>query len=152
MRMEKAVIYRIRESGDICKLMHMFKDRLGSLRNGNEYIEQMADKFSRYGIVLCLDVDGDTAAFSAFYCNDHEGQEGYLSMIAVRSGYDGKGIGTRLLSHTEKVCREQGMSSLRLEVNKSNDPAVSFYRKNGFVYTGEQTEKTRFMTKSILEV
>ncbi len=43
------------------------------------------------------------------------------------------GIGTALMNDFMKLCRDQGMMSIRLEVQTQNTDAIVFYRKLGFV-------------------
>ncbi len=46
--------------------------------------------------------------------------------------YHGRGIGSRLINHAEKV---KG-SNLQVDVNEQNEGAYTFYKRFGFVQTG----------------
>ena len=52
--------------------------------------------------------------------------------IDVSSEFRRKGIGTRLLHLTEGELQKRGIVSEYLHVSTDNDPALSFYRKEGF--------------------
>jgi ribosomal protein S18 acetylase RimI-like enzyme len=54
-----------------------------------------------------------------------------LHKLYLYSHQKGKGTGRLLINEVAKRARQQGAQSLELQVNKSN-PAVSFYKKNGF--------------------
>ena len=56
-----------------------------------------------------------------------------LEQIAVDPDCWGKGIARMLLEEAGRLCR----APLKLTVNKDNPRAVSFYRKYGFIETGE---------------
>ena len=130
-------------------VLRLFSDRLGSLRQGEKYIADMAEKFSRYAEFLVMTENDDVIAFSAFYCNDTVSGKAFLSMIAVSSGGEGKGHGTVMLNEVLNVCAERGMKVLMLEVGKANVRAVDFYKRNGFSFAEKQTERSFFMEKSI---
>lgn len=53
--------------------------------------------------------------------------------IAVKVSEQGKGYGQRLLSAFMGRCHERGVCSVWLEVRESNETAISFYKRNGFV-------------------
>ncbi|MDP8012293.1 MAG: GNAT family N-acetyltransferase [Thermoplasmata archaeon] len=59
--------------------------------------------------------------------------EARILMFSVDTPYQGKGIGSLLLKHFENICREEGIRAIRLEVRISNDSAIKFYERNGFV-------------------
>ena len=76
--------------------------------------------------------------------------------IAVSEKFRKKGVGTKLLEHLEKVCREKNAEFITLEVRASNEKAISLYEKCGFSRVGERkgfyshpTENAVLMTKTL---
>ena len=61
-----------------------------------------------------------------------------IARIAVRASCRRSGVGRRLLSEMEEKCSSLGIRRIMLEVRESNMPAISFYRKNGFVTEGRR--------------
>ncbi len=61
---------------------------------------------------------------------------GRILVMAVREGYQGMGIGGRLLGAFLRQCAMEGMSTVTLEVRVSNQRAQGFYRRHGFVMGG----------------
>ncbi len=55
-----------------------------------------------------------------------------LLNVGVLPEYRRKGIAQRLYDAAEKAIREKEAVHMFLEVRENNDPAISFYRKNGF--------------------
>ena len=57
-----------------------------------------------------------------------------INRIAVKEEYRKKGIGNRLLGECVKLCREreEPVENLTLEVRKSNQNAIRFYKKHAF--------------------
>ncbi len=58
-------------------------------------------------------------------------------MLAVRPESRGKGYGQRLMAELYVNCIAKGYDTITLEVRKSNSEAISFYERQGFVYSGE---------------
>lgn len=128
-------IERITNVLTIQKLLHdynnVFSPPLESrIRNFREY----ANKLSCYSVfVVAIENDTEVVGLSALYANDEKSKEAYLAQIAVSQNHQGKGIGQLLLNYDIEYSKRMGMISLKLEVAKTNDIAVSFYKKNGFV-------------------
>ena len=59
---------------------------------------------------------------------------GYLDQFAVATAMQGQGIAGRLLEQARTLS-----PFLDLHVNKDNARAIAFYKKQGFVVTGEST-------------
>jgi putative acetyltransferase len=58
---------------------------------------------------------------------------GCLDQIAVAAGSFGTGVGRRLLQAVKSACPQ----GVYLDVNTGNHRAIAFYRREGFVETGE---------------
>lgn len=65
-----------------------------------------------------------------------EGPSCYIDSLAVGPGFRRRGIGTLLLLETLKECGSRGAVRAWLEVSARNAPAISLYRKAGFVVVG----------------
>ena len=63
----------------------------------------------------------------------HSQTEARVLLLAVDPDMRRIGIGTALMNDVMKLCRDQGMMSIRLEVQTQNTDAIVFYRKLGFV-------------------
>jgi glucosamine-phosphate N-acetyltransferase len=59
------------------------------------------------------------------------GRVGHLEDVAVRKGYERKGIGSRLVRHATKIAKTMGC--VRTILNCS-DQTMSFYERLGYVY------------------
>ena len=69
------------------------------------------------GIITCLD-------------------EATLNNIVVKKSCRGRGIGGELLDSIIELCGDLNMKTLTLEVDSSNIPAISLYKKFGFKNLG----------------
>ena len=63
---------------------------------------------------------------------ESERDEYYISHIAVLPEYQGQGIGTQLLAHTENKARERGFRRIALVVGVDNERAMAFYKRRGY--------------------
>ena len=64
--------------------------------------------------------------------------EGHIMNVAVHPEYRGKGVGNMLISELIKICPENKIEKLTLEVRKSNILAQKMYKKFGFQIEGER--------------
>lgn len=62
--------------------------------------------------------------------------EGHITDIAVHPKFRRKGIAAKLLNEIIHCAKKRNIKSLTLEVRKSNIPAISLYKKYGFVEYG----------------
>lgn len=115
----------------------------------NELVEIEKSSFSRPWTYAGFEseLDNDTAVFFVAVYNEKTVgyigfhtvlDEGYISNIAVLPLYRRKGIGALLLNTAVEYCKENDISFLSLEVRKSNNSAISLYRKFGFENVGER--------------
>ena len=59
-----------------------------------------------------------------------------LSKIYVVQARRGTGLGKDMVMFIEKRCAELGLSELWLTVNRNNSDSIAFYRRMGFMVTG----------------
>jgi diamine N-acetyltransferase len=60
-----------------------------------------------------------------------------LVRLMVDAQFQGRGYGRDALDAIVERVRERGLATLRLSVVPENEQALEFYRRNGFVETGE---------------
>jgi len=60
---------------------------------------------------------------------------GHIFSIAVHPSERGKRIGTRLMTEALKILKNHSVTTVRLEVRKSNNTAQRFYNALGFKYS-----------------
>ncbi len=66
--------------------------------------------------------------------------EGHITNVAVHPGYRNLGIGTKMLRELIGLSSEKGIGCHTLEVRKSNEEAISLYKKFGFKIAGIRKE------------
>jgi len=64
-----------------------------------------------------------------------------ISLLAVATGYQGRGIGAELI----KTLRKEGPTRVRVKTEVTNTGAIRFYEKNGFKPVGSITAGLRRM-------
>lgn len=62
--------------------------------------------------------------------------EGYITNVAVKSEYQGRGIGKEMLISLLNIGREKGLKAFTLEVRTSNKKAIKLYQGLGFLDVG----------------
>jgi ribosomal protein S18 acetylase RimI-like enzyme len=119
-----------------------------SLVNANKFLlserpefspEQMlitrapASEPDRKGIVVIdvAEVDDQTAGFISYYrkSSDH----GFIWILAVDKNFRGRGIGEALAVNAINYLKKQGATYVTLGTRTTNKPALSLYKKLGFI-------------------
>lgn len=108
-------------------------------------------KLSEHAVTLSLRVDGELAGAASFYANDAAGGVAYITNIAVVSRFAGRRLGEKLLVAAVDESRSRGMTTLRLEVRRTNPRALALYRRFGFVEEpGDPASPTLYMRLQII--
>jgi ribosomal protein S18 acetylase RimI-like enzyme len=100
------------------------------------YTEKLV-KFGFFDIVLAP--DGEIVGLNAYYANDREQFTAHASVFILKPEVRGKAI--ILIRRALRTAKEQGMRTFRLQVLKSNTPAINIYERFGFTVCGESGEK-----------
>ena len=119
---------------------------MGCLR---EDFMQLFGKIDKYADFISAFKNG-VAGYAAMYANNLETKCAYITLIAVKPECQHNGIGGQLLKKCETTAIEKGMDKIRLEVLKDNFKAQNFYKKNGFDFEATQTERSFYMSKSLI--
>ena len=89
---------------------------------------------------------GKKAGYVAFGIDD-AGM--YLSKFYFFKEYRRLGLGSEVLAYVESRAKDAGVETIHLDVNRDNTPAISFYRKHGFVKGEDITFRRVVMRKSL---
>lgn len=109
------------------------------------YFENFVEKWSRKSIEEEIDNDLartlvllDDKKVIGFVNVRHILSEGDITNIAVSNQYRGKKLGLMLMDKLTELAKLEGIERYMLEVRKSNNVAINFYEKIGFVKVGER--------------
>jgi ribosomal protein S18 acetylase RimI-like enzyme len=80
-----------------------------------------------------------------------------IDLLLVDSGVRRRGLGTWILANAQKVLRKKAVSHILINVVKTNESAIRFWKKNGFQPLSESEytqsngveESTVYMMKKI---
>ena len=112
---------------------------------GDDQLERLLTK-RRDGRLtdLGLKAVDDTGSVNGFIhvVLDWANDLGHIQQIVVgEPGRRRQGIGSAMMQHTLRVCfDEQGLHRMQLFVDEENEPALAFYRKQGFQTDGFMRE------------
>ncbi len=79
---------------------------------------------------LIADLEGQPVGFLAAVISADS--QARILMFAVATGFRSRGIGTQLMNAFIAKCAERGIRRIELEVRKSNDGGIRFYRRYAF--------------------
>jgi ribosomal protein S18 acetylase RimI-like enzyme len=97
------------------------------------------------GRIFLIHSGGHLAGYFALtFCFSLElhGRFGLLDELYVRERRRGQGLGRRAETMAATICKDEGLTALRLEVGKDNTAAESLYSRLGF-----NVEARKLMTK-----
>jgi ribosomal protein S18 acetylase RimI-like enzyme len=92
---------------------------------------QVADGYEYYLIVH----QGRRAGYAAVVA-DGDTSSLLLSKIYVEKSLRGHGLGKKALEFIEDLCRQRGIRTIWLTVNKNNTASIAWYERVGFVNAG----------------
>lgn len=116
------------------------------INNMEEYVYKI---YINAKTIIVKNEKNEISGFCSFYCNDINKHLGYITLIAVEEKYKSQGIGSCLIKNAEKSAINNKMKFMKLEVNKNNKIAISFYNKNGYVYDSDASSDTIYMKKKL---
>jgi len=86
---------------------------------------------------LVADIDGKIVGYVGIW---FVAGEGHITNVAVHSDYRGQKIGDILIKHLVKICKDNNIFAMTLEVRVSNIVAQNLYKKYGFKLAGIRKE------------
>ena len=119
-----------------------FKNSVKNKENKKDLIIKIANN-----AVIIYVHNNNILGYVAFYANDKNTKEAYITLIAVKPGKQNSGIGTNLIKECIYTSLKYGMKKLALKVDKDNENAIKFYKSNGFVFCGEDNEIEQYLMK-----
>lgn len=128
-----AVNVRLATEDDLPGLMQMEERCFGTEKFSQETV--LAFLVREDTFVVIAEESGELVGTAMCIASDDE-LEGRIASLAVPVPMRRKGIGSMLLAHCEKVFEELGMTSYSLEVETTNEPAVSMYLSHGYLVAG----------------
>ncbi|MBP3931126.1 MAG: ribosomal protein S18-alanine N-acetyltransferase [Peptostreptococcaceae bacterium] len=99
-----------------------------------EFEKEMKNDVARY---LVADIDGKIVGYVGIW---FVAGEGHITNVAVHSDYRGQKIGDILIKHLVKMCKDNNIFAMTLEVRVSNIVAQNLYKKYGFKLAGIRKE------------
>lgn len=84
--------------------------------------------------MLVAEIDGEIAGL--IHCVGD-----FVDALHVRSGFQRRGVGRRLMERAERDMAAQGLRQARLETDTFNEESQSFYKALGYVETGRYPDE-----------
>lgn len=94
------------------------------------FTNELTNKFARYVVAV---KDNKVIAYGGIWLII---DEGHITNIAVHPEYRGIGIASAILEAILEICKAELISSVTLEVRRSNAAAQGLYKKYGFIEDG----------------
>jgi ribosomal protein S18 acetylase RimI-like enzyme len=93
---------------------------------------QWLKKVLKLGVVLVSGERQSLEGVIAFYCNDRENWQAFITFLGVAKSARRQGIGRGLLEESIRICSSNGMKSVLVTTGAGNTASIPLYRKFGF--------------------
>ena len=122
----------------------------GNFINQNIELDSYLLKIEKYAMFHSVFTYNSLHGFVAFYANDLNDLEGFITLVHVSPKYRGKGIAKTLINTTFETMKVLGMKSCALEVLCSNPNAIYLYKSLGFkIVIDKSNHNVLYMTKKL---
>ena len=108
-------------------------DLLDGQRTDHDGLRATIDKDG--SLIVLAERDGELLGCANL---ERQGDAAYFGMFAVRPGLQGKGIGDAILRECERIARDWRLRCVRMTVIWTRTELIAFYRRRGYVATGER--------------
>jgi ribosomal protein S18 acetylase RimI-like enzyme len=107
---------------------NLFSPALSETVNIHEY----SKKIFLQSVTFEAWVNNNLIGLIAAYFNDVKTHAAYITNVSIIKEYSGLGLASSLLRMCINHAKLNNFSSISLEVNQSNTPAINLYKKHGF--------------------
>lgn len=132
--MENNIVIRPMTIDDVDGVFEVEKNCFEHYWSKGEFEKEMKNDVARY---LVADIDGKIVGYVGIW---FVAGEGHITNVAVHSDYRGQKIGDILIKHLVKICKDNNIFAITLEVRVSNIVAQNLYKKYGFKLAGIRKE------------
>lgn len=127
------VMVRLASEDDLPGLMSIEEWCFGSEKFSQETVLAFLIRDDAFVVVA---EDSGEFVGSAMCLASREDREGRIASLAVPEPMRGRGIGAMLLRHCERIFGDLGLTRYTLEVETTNEKAVSVYLSHGYEIAG----------------
>lgn len=132
--MKNNLVIEMMTSKDIDGVFEVEKNCFEHHWSKDAFSKELKNDVARY---IVAKIDGKVVGYvGIWFVMD----EGHITNVAVHSDYRGRKIGDELVKELVKLCKENNIVSMTLEVRVSNIVAQNLYKKYGFKLAGIRKE------------
>ena len=128
------VIVREMTMDDVDGVFEVEKNCFEDFWSKQSFIDEVKNSNARY---LVAEKDSKIVGYIGIWLII---DEGHITNVAVHSDYRGLKIGNELLKEMVKLCKQNKIVAMTLEVRRSNLVAQNLYKKYGFKMAGVRKE------------
>jgi ribosomal-protein-alanine N-acetyltransferase len=124
------LLIRSMTEDDIPEVIAIETDTFSYPWTGEDFKRAISEPNNRY---LTARADGRVAGYCGYW---GVAGEGHICNVAVMKEYRGRKIGYHMMVHMIAEAMSRGITSLTLEVRRSNTAAIKLYERLGFISEG----------------
>ena len=101
----------------------------------DDYIRKIGERAE-----ILAHYENGCTGFVAYYCNDYESRQAFITMVVVRPEQRGKGVAKALLQSVLTIMHQRGFARCSLEVAKNNTSAYKLSSSLGSQPSSEKED------------
>lgn len=114
---------------DLDAVIQLWRD-CGLVVSHNDPHKDIARKLRVGRDLFLVGTEGEEIVASVM--GGYEGHRGWVNYLAVSPGHQRKGYGAVLMDRIEKLLLQRGCPKINLQIRRSNEAVIAFYRSLGY--------------------
>ena len=98
---------------------------------------------------VAKNINNIQCGFIAFYANNRQTYQAYITAIVVNEKHRGMGVAKALLDVCQLVSKSRGMKCIVAEINRDNPNSIRCFSKEGFIKADLIKEQSFYYYKKL---
>ena len=107
-------------------------------------LTMFAEKLVKYADFVVAKIDDKIAGLMAYYANDTESKQAYITSVSVLEAYRGNGLASKMLDAVIDDIASKSFKKVCVRTEVYNHSAINLYNKHGFVIEQKENSKLLF--------
>lgn len=125
-------IINYKKRSDVEKFLHAVDRNFPIPLSHKQNLKQFSAKLCEKGTLCAVYERGEIVALTAGYTKDVIDNQAYISIVATKTEFQGRGYATKLIKEFIDISRKKGLSSIHLYTARQNLKAINLYERIGF--------------------
>lgn len=103
------------------------------LGNSEITLYEYLEKIDKNAVFEKYFANNNLAGFLAYYCNNIETKQAFLTLLLVDEDYRGMGVAQELMNRVKNIAKQKGFTRINLQVSLYNPNGIKLHKKLGYL-------------------